>query len=942
MNNLINIIDRAARTSRHNQEAIKNIKLTLEELEVIALESCRPYREQLGDDFEQVLENIRDNLTNDGTRTVGKSISADDHKLKPWVRSRLDSTETPYWNIYKEELKGEFAAEVSQSTDKETTDILDRIGNPLDKSFDKRGLVMGSVQMGKTMNYIGLISKAADFGYRFIIIIAGATNNLRTQTQKRVDEGFTRVDSGSSQRMTPEVYGNQPMSLTNLVNDFNAVKKEDSFNLSQSDRPYVAVVKKNGPVLKNLLEWIVNAHFLAGHTKSNPTQNGPLDLPLLLIDDEADYASVNTAKDPKKMTRINETIRKILSKFSKSSYIGYTATPFANIFIDPYKLDNKDVVGDDLFPKNFIYKLGLPSNYMGPDIFFGDTPNADLLIDLSYKEGETMFDLINVDKSDKDNPIHEVYGITDQLKEAVRNFVLVVVERKLRGHLTKHNTMMINFQYLTVLQDLLKGHIKSYLDELVHSCVAYYKLPLDRAKKDENIKDLLNTYKKEFIDKRASYKSESRSFEEILKNLKLVETIEILSVHYKSRDRLSYDEYSEGRNVIAIGGFSLSRGLTLEGLSISFLDRNTQNSDTLLQMGRWFGYRDGYDDLIRLYVDWQSRNFFEESTETINELYEELDFIHEMGLSPLDFGLKVRQHPSSLRITAINKMRSADIRSWLISYWGRRYQSINLFKETSTNLENLFLTKGFITKIGDNFKKAKHSYIWNSVNKDLIIDFIKAFKDAPRKDSQDTHVRKFLEDLGDHFDEWNVLLVSNKSSTKDVTLLRGGDALEPILFNKVKVNAQARIFVDQDNYLEGRNSAISASSVEELLLNESEVNDLDKTFEDLKEAFSKNEESSKPGKYNILRKNFLKKPSLIIHTLVANMDEKKEITDKAAKRILCNKELDVHIAFSISFPGKLPNGSMPKTSDKKYALTTTMQRDVDNSDYNEELEEDEE
>ena len=490
-NNLIQNIERMSRDSRWSQESFKKVKLTLEELNKIAHDECSKFKELLGDDFDQAVINIRDLLANDGARTVGKSISAVDDSFKPWVKSRIATTETPHWNKYKVELQRDYPSKVAQSTDDNTTEILDMLGNPKETFFNKRGLVMGSVQMGKTLNYIGLISKAADFGYKFIIIIAGATNNLRTQTQSRVDEGFTRVDSGSSQIMTPEIYGNQPMSLTNLVNDFNKVKRGDDFNLLQSDRPYIAVVKKNGTVLKNLLNWIVDAHFLEGHSKSNPTQGGPLDIPLLLIDDEADYASVNTAKDPKKMTKINETIRQILSKFSKSSYIGYTATPFANIFIDPYK-DVNEEIGDDLFPKNFIYKLGLPSNYMGPDTFFGDKANDSLIIDLEIDHPKTMDFHIVKDRSDKDNPVFQVNGITDDLKAAIRNFILIVVERKLRGHLNKHNTMMINFQYLTVLQDLLKGHVKSYLDELTDSCVAWNSLSIDRALEDPNIKDLFD------------------------------------------------------------------------------------------------------------------------------------------------------------------------------------------------------------------------------------------------------------------------------------------------------------------------------------------------------------------------------------------------------------------------------------------------------------------
>lgn len=918
--NLIQNIERMSRDSRWSQESFKKVKLTLEELNKIAHDECSKFKDLLGDDFDQAVINIRDLLANDGARTVGKSISAVDDSYKPWVKSRIANTETPHWNKYKVELQRDYPAKVAQSTDDNTTEILDMLGNPKEGSFNKRGLVMGSVQMGKTLNYIGLISKAADFGYKFIIIIAGATNNLRTQTQSRVDEGFTRVDSGSSQIMTPEIYGNQPMSLTNLVNDFNKVKKGDDFNLLQSDRPYIAVVKKNGTVLKNLLNWIVDAHFLEGHSKSNPTQGGPLDIPLLLIDDEADYASVNTAKDPKKITKINETIRQILSKFSKSSYLGYTATPFANIFIDPYK-DINDEVGDDLFPKNFIYKLGLPNNYMGPDTFFGDKANDLLTIDLAIDHPKTMDYHIVKDRSDKDNPVFQVNGITDDLKAAIRNFILIVVERKLRGHLNKHNTMMINFQYLTILQELLKGHVKSYLDELTDSCVAWNSLPIDRALEDPNIKDLFDTYKKEFTDKGITHNGYLRNFKEILKNLKLIETIELITVHFKSNDRLNYDDYENGKNVIAIGGFSLSRGLTLEGLSVSFLDRNTKNSDTLLQMGRWFGYRDGYSDISRLYIDWQSKEFFEQSTETINELYGELDYIHKYGLTPMDFGLKVRQHPGALRITAMNKMRSADIRSWSISYWGSKYQSVNLFNNTDINNSNLTATKNLICNLPKNYKKVGQYYLWNSVSTEDINVFFESFQEAPRKDNAQIHVRVFVKELKSYFKHWDVLLLSNRAPSKEAAKIRKEDAIKPLLFNDIKVNPMLRAFIKdkKDNNISVRKNQLGGSNIEEYLLSEDEKSKYDIKYKELKEQYENEDDIATPRKMTILRE-IKSRPSLIIHPLIASNFNKDEV---------CNPDLNVHIGFSISFPKFMEDGTTPLTSDKKYALTALKQRELD-------------
>ena len=273
---------------------------------------------------------------------------ASDHV--PWLADRRSSITwgfTRRYHRFLKERKG-WALPTLQRSDDLTDRILDLLEDPCRAgSWDRRGMVVGEVQSGKTSNYIELICKAADAGYRFIVVLTGTTNSLRAQTQLRFDEGFLGWDTrlnlaldATSKRVGVGTLTGEP--LLNVIPSTNAEERGDfnrrianQFNVRLGGSPVLMVVKKNGSVLRNLTRW---AKSLSSVGPGDPIPN----IPTLVIDDEADYASVNTRPvgngDDEDPTAVNRRIRDLLNAFEKSVYIGYTATPFANIFIFPTRM----------------------------------------------------------------------------------------------------------------------------------------------------------------------------------------------------------------------------------------------------------------------------------------------------------------------------------------------------------------------------------------------------------------------------------------------------------------------------------------------------------------------------------------------------------------------------------------------------------------------------
>ena len=594
-------------------------------------------------EIDEVIRKVE--FENDIRMTAGSTLTAPG--WSPWLDEHKAEINWDYWERYHQLLvqKG-MPIGVIPRMDELTDKILGLTENPRKEgAWRRRGLVLGHVQSGKTANYIGLINKAADAGYRVIIVIAGIQEDLRRQTQARIDEGFTGYDSAQKmQTGQPVGVGNwpgvrRPFSYTNKQSDFRvALGRQAGHELASIQAPVVFVIKKNPSTLRHLVDWL-KAH--------NTGSDGVIhDLPMLLIDDESDNASINTAKDPEEATRINTQIRQVFHLFAKACYIGYTATPFANIFID------KDVEteehGRDLFPEDFLVSLDPPNNYMGAESFFSEKEDEER----NYlREIVDASDLLPLKHSKEFRPDE----LPSSFHEAIRAFLLAVTIRSLRGDGDKHASMLVNVSRFIDVQAHLREQVREIVWRHLRDIRNYSRLPSAEALSNTCMAALKTTWRNEFAS------TTEFDWADVQQELhKATATVRVVVINGRSQDVLDYPAYEGvGLKAIAIGGFSLSRGLTLEGLCVSYFRRNSVMYDTLLQMARWFGYRPGYEDLCRLWMEPEGIGWFMHINQAVEELRAEVQRMERLGMAPRDFGLKVRSHPDSLIVTARNKMRAS-------------------------------------------------------------------------------------------------------------------------------------------------------------------------------------------------------------------------------------------------------------------------------------------
>lgn len=664
-----------------------------------------PLTEEFARYFESVYE---------VTQETGVIIRETDYE--PWLNDlRSNENFTPYyWERFKEYLRhtSKFPPEVINALDNDTDQILDHSGNPqLDDPWKKRGMVLGHVQSGKTTNYSSLICKAADTGYKIIILLSGTSNLLRKQTQQRIDDSFIgrtsstvqnkrRRTTGVGKHSPPGQQKRYPTGGTTVWGDFNIreARAYGGVHIHSLKDPIIFVVKKNRGVLKNLREWLQDEY-----------PQGDVPHPLLLIDDEADNASINTKREPDKVTKINGEIRGILSLFSRSSYIGYTATPFANIFITPDSEMN--MLGEDLFPSDFIQSLEPPSNYIGPNKVFLDEKYSGQII----RDIEDFDDFVPL----RHNSSLQVTAIPESLLRAVRLFILCRSIMICEGSDKRHATMMINVSILKKIQGRVSGLVSEYLDTIKNAI----RLNAN-SRKDDNIvmRKLKNDFETEY--------GEGREWDEIRAQLiKASADISVRTVN-TGGDSLDYEAHTKnGLHVIAVGGLSLSRGLTLEGLCISYLIRNAGAYDTLMQMGRWFGYRGGYEDICRVFLPRITSGRYDFVSDAMNELREEIKMMNLTSRTPREFGLRVRRHPATIfQITARNKMMNAQYVNVALDFSCSHQQPKFIFASENINKKNYEYAKEFKKHLGmvtqpSHPRHSKHLF-WSGVDVKNVLDLI--------------------------------------------------------------------------------------------------------------------------------------------------------------------------------------------------------------------------
>lgn len=664
--------------------------------------------------------------------SMGFGAIVDAEDFQPWLHDARINGEIGdfYWGRYRRllNLKG-LPKSVIDATDEVTDRVLDRLGDPRNMSpWSRRGMVVGHVQSGKTANYTGLICKAADAGYRLIVVIAGIHNNLRNQTQARIDEGFIGRDTGrlahANKAQRQKIIGvgqfdqrEFPVSLTNTLRDFNkATATTNTSQIGQYNVPVVLVIKKNSSTLKNLLEW------LEEHSANQATQM--VNQPMLLIDDEADNASINTTygkvdeKGKDKITVINGQIRKLLSMFHRSCYVGYTATPFANIFIDPDTDD--EVLKNDLFPRHFIIGLDAPSNYFGAQKVFMDSRDQHVRL---IKDNEDVLPM-------KHTIDHEVDVLPNSLTWAVRAFIVARAIRNARGQQAAHASMLINASRFTDVQGRLRSKIADVVDR-IRDAVAVDAGKGRAALRNPEIAALHAVWQAEYADAEgADWSAVQTNLHEVLVAARVVE------VNASKRSQaLDYDQAGEhGVTFIAIGGFSLSRGLTLEGLTVSYFLRNSMMYDTLMQMGRWFGYRPGYEDLCRVWMPADGVGWYAHIHEAMDDLQAQLKRMELAKATPEQFGLAVRSHPQSLVVTARNKMGTGKEIPMKVSLEERLIETTRIVADDTQLKRNAAAGEKLLDEMqadGLKFERRSRGYLIKGVHVDRIDTFLRAYRTDP-------------------------------------------------------------------------------------------------------------------------------------------------------------------------------------------------------------------
>ena len=578
-------------------------------------------------------------------------IDSDDNT--PWLQNISDEVDWHYWNQYESylRLQRHWSKDVCDAIGKDSFEILALTANPLAQGeFMKRGLVVGNVQSGKTANYLGLICRAADIGYKYIVVMAATTNDLRSQTQQRIEEGFGGYDyrptiEKSIQRV-PVGVGEvargafrHPNPGTTRSDDFKKTKMKSLMQVDPENtkEPWIFVIKKNYRTLQNIIAW-----FEQYRTDSDQ---------LFLVDDEADNASINTQYSKDDISKINSQIRELLSLFNKSVYVGYTATPYANILIDKDQIDEE--FGRDLFPRNFIYTLSAADSYFGPGVVFADIePDDDQIVE---KPQYVRFidDVAKLPIGKKD---WEVDELPQSMVDALRTFVLSAAIKIARNGGDDNASMLVNVSPYNKIQKKYRVRIDEYIQDTLRPPVKNYRAlsPWDAACNSSEIAALKQRWEEEF-EGRCEF-----SWDEIYPMLwPIVKTMHTALINSKSIDSLDYG--GGGEHVVAIGGYSLSRGLTLEGLVTSYFARNSRAYDTLMQMGRWFGHRLGYEDVCRIWMTRESAGWCKFVADATDDLVDDLIRMQQQKASPLVFGQKIRSHPSTLMVTARNKMGAGQL-----------------------------------------------------------------------------------------------------------------------------------------------------------------------------------------------------------------------------------------------------------------------------------------
>jgi hypothetical protein len=741
---------------------------------------------------------------------IGRAVTlAGDDDHIPWLSPERKEG-WRYWPRYRQMLEEKWASPAVDALDDITDDILGRLEDPhRPNSWDRRGLVVGHVQSGKTSNYTGLINKAADSGYKVIIVLAGLHKNLRSQTQMRLDEGFLGYETtplreqrdGEIKSIGVGLLDSDPLLrpdyLTNRADNGDLSRAvANTMGINPGGRPLLLVIKKNPSVLRNLLFWIER---ISNGRDPATNRHVLVNVPLLLIDDEADNASVDTGHqefdetgtpdlehDPK---TINGLIRQVLLSFEQSAFLGYTATPFANIYIHDKGRTTEE--GEDLFPRSFIMNLPAPSNYDGPVRIFGLDPQDD---DIESGRGlplvrQVTDHAISASLTERRgwipplhkngwSPLHEGQDVVPpSLDEAIRAFLLVCAVRAARGETVAHNSMLVHVTRFTSVQAAVKRQVQAALIGIVRRL---------RRDSPDALKHFREVWERDFVPTTATVRTilndpalTDIDWSIIAERLPIVSAkIEVREINGSAKDVLDYESYrTTGLNVIAIGGDKLARGLTLEGLSVSYFLRATRMYDTLMQMGRWFGFHPGFTDLCRLYTTADLEEWFQHITDASEELRTEFDHMAAIGGTPRQYGLKVLSHPVLL-VTSRVKMQNATTLS--LDFSGAGEETVVFHRDPVVLAANVRAAVSLITSMGPvgelNPSRARpggtrHTWgdarLWTGITSEQVATFLDRYTthEAAVKVNSKVMADYIRSQPAGQLDSWTVAVLSGDGAT---------------------------------------------------------------------------------------------------------------------------------------------------------------------------------
>ncbi len=693
--------------------------------------------------------------------------SSKSHDIEPWLDSAWRKNDKIRFECYKRYLTRTGKLDLIEQLEADTFEILDNCHNPNDpdtnnKSWDRRGLVYGHVQSGKTANYVGLINRAFDVGYKVIIVLTGITEDLRKQTQERIDYGVLGFLKekwvGIGEDKVFQDIGESISCPTSSDSDLTNIGNLDT--LVGINHKSIWVIKKNKTVLENLITWLYNQS--TRQDENYQLQNTPF----LIIDDEADNASIQSmsktefnlydlaidleSKDDlndseqealdnaKKqvISTINKYIRVALSLISQKTFVAYTATPYSVINQNEFNIEREDITinqkkyridrDSQLFPKHFITPLNPSRSYMGIEKIFGESSANSIPV------------LINVNRSFNDN-LDEIFiraqnddynfiELPESLKDAIVHFLVTIFVRNFRGH-HDYNSMLIHTSHLTSRVDYVADKIDKFLSKQKKLLIADYRA--FQKFKDAFLKIKSNSsnpiYKEHFGEDRSYLMPDEITVKDIILILNSeTQPLEIVSYHsskmlinsegetrpLKHNNRnLKYKSSRESnerlRNYIVVGGNRLSRGLTLEGLTTSYFVRNSSRMDSLYQMGRWFGYRKNYEDLIKIYLEEKHIDWYKDICKLENSLRIDLSEMNERQIEPREWSIKMSNNQSLASIQAKLKicdpLKLQNTKVLPLSFSGTSIYTRRIsFQNIDSHLQNFEYLKVFIDSLIEN------------------------------------------------------------------------------------------------------------------------------------------------------------------------------------------------------------------------------------------------